>query len=167
MKKRLFIDLDGTLAVYKKTATEDELYREGYFYNLPAQQNLIEAVKSLIRECSEWLEIYILGCFLPESAYALEEKANWCQEKLPEIPMSNYIFVPCGKCKEAYVPGTVRKDDVLLDDYTANLLAWSGKGVKCLNGINHTRKTWKGKKIDIHWTADVIAGKLKEACQAA
>lgn len=163
MKKRLFLDMDGTLAEWK-TVPLDELYQEGYFYNLKGQANLIRAVKAVSRNCREWLELYILSCYLPKSAFALEEKADWCRKKLPEIPMSNYIFVPFGKRKESYVPGIVRKDDILLDDYTPNLLSWQGTGIKCLNGINHSRKTWKGRYIDISWSPEKIADKITEAC---
>jgi len=164
MKKRLFLDLDGTLAEWKSVSV-DELYQEGYFYNLKGQANLIQAVKAVSKNCREWLELYILSCYLPKSVFALEEKAKWCRKMLPEIPLTNYIFVPFGKHKESYVPGVVRIDDVLLDDYTLNLLSWQGKGIKCLNGVNHSRKTWKGRCIDISWTSEKIADRLTKACE--
>jgi len=161
---RLFIDMDGTLVPWRKEATEKELYSEGYFYNLPSQGNVVQALQRLLRVHSSRFEAFILSCYLPDSAYALSEKRRWCLEHIPEIPDCNYLFVPCGMKKEAFVPGRIQKDDVLLDDYTRNLLEWSGQGVKCLNGINHTRKTWKGPLIDIHWGPRKIANRLAVTC---
>ena len=161
---RLFIDMDGTLVTWQKAATEEELYSEGYFYNLPSQENVLQALQQLLKVYSPCLDVFILSCYLPDSAYALSEKRRWCLEHIPEIPERNHLFVPFVMKKEDFVPGKVHTDDVLLDDYTRNLLEWTGRGVKCLNGINHTRRTWKGPLIDIHWEPWKIANMLAMTC---
>ena len=41
----------------------------------------------------------------------------------------------------------LNSNDYLIDDYTKNLIDWKqsgGTGIKFLNGINHTNKTWQG-----------------------
>ena len=34
MNRRIFIDMDGTLARWKEVSKTDELYEQGYYYNL-------------------------------------------------------------------------------------------------------------------------------------
>lgn len=163
--KRIFIDLDGTLALWRSEATQDDLYSDGYYYDLPAQENVLKGIKHFMAGVKPHVEVYILSCFLPKSAYALRDKRRWCRELLPEIPEQNLIFVPYGKKKEGYVPGGIRKDDILLDDYTQNLLSWSGVGVKCRTRINHTKGTWKGPMVDAGWPPERIAKSLAQMCK--
>lgn len=56
--------------------------------------------------------------------------------------------MPCGEDKKAYVD--LKEGDLLLDDYTKNLIDWEppGTGVKLLNGINHTNESWRGNTIN-------------------
>ncbi len=144
--KRLFVDMDGTLSVFLPQENEKPLYEQGYFRHLPPQENVIKAVKQLyqMNQC----EVYILSAYLADSPYALHEKKEWLHQYIPEIPESNYFFVTCGRNKKEVVFPQIGSNDYLLDDYTKNLMEWSpGTGIKLLNGINHTRGTWKGAKI--------------------
>lgn len=149
MKKRLFVDMDGTLAVWNHIDTSEELYEKGYYRNLSPMQEVINVVKSII-EAGE-VDVYILSAYLTDSKYALEEKKAWLEVYLPEIKTDNHIFVKYGENKSAYIKDGISKNDYLLDDYTKNLIEWNqqdGTSIKLLNGINHTNKTWQGEMYD-------------------
>ena len=147
MSRRIFVDMDGTLAEWKNVSKIDELYEEGYYYNLEPNKKLIENLKKMIQKGEE---IYILSSFLNDSKYALVEKNRWLDSHLPELKNENRIFVKYGDDKSRYIKGGISDTDYLLDDYTKNLLEWKasgGVGIKYLNGINHTKGTWQGLKI--------------------
>ncbi len=145
---RLFVDMDGTLAVFNPVDTLETLYQPGYFSNLEPQDNVVQAVKSIITTRPE-IEVYILSAVLTDSAYAQDEKNEWLDRYLPEVDSAHRIFPPCGADKKDYIRGGVRDTDFLLDDYTQNLTLWHppGQGIKLLNGINHTRGTWEYDRI--------------------
>lgn len=158
---RLFVDMDGTLAKYQPVDTMEILFEEGYFRNLEPQQNVVDAVKKIIKEHPE-IQVYIMSSVLSDSKYALQEKNEWLDKYLPEIDSEHRIFPPCGENKLDYVPNGIRSTDYLLDDYTNNLALWEppAKGIKILNGINHTNETWKGNMLrydkEPEWLADDI-----------
>ncbi|MFT9076319.1 5' nucleotidase, NT5C type [Ethanoligenens sp.] len=146
-KKRLFVDMDGTLAVFRPVNTLETLYERGYFLNLSPHQNVVEAVKKLIQ--SKEAEVFVLSAFLSDSPHALTEKNIWLDKHLPEIDTAHRIFLPCGEDKKEHIPGGIRPDDFLLDDYTHNLVQWQppARGIKLLNGINHTHGTWPHDRL--------------------
>ena len=148
-KQRLFVDMDGVLAGFKKTASQNNLYEKNYFRNLPPQENVVEAIRQIILQDSNNIDVYILTSVLQNHLYAIAEKRAWLSEFLPEVELDRMICVPHSEIKTGYVPGGVRLDDVLLDDYTVNLLAWEkfGTGIKLLNDINHTNGTWQGEFV--------------------
>lgn len=148
MNRRIFIDMDGTLAKWKNVLNADELYEQGYYLNLEPNLKLIEEIKSLIWKGED---IYILSSFLDGSKYALDEKNKWLDKYLPELDSERRIFVKYGDNKSDYIKSGISNSDYLLDDYTKNLIDWKiagGTGIKYLNGINHTKGTWKGLILD-------------------
>jgi len=159
---RLFVDMDGTLAEFQKVSAMEELYERGYFAQLPPQQNVVDAVRLLIGS-GPTVEVFILSSVLFDSRFAMEEKNGWLKKNLPEVDRAHRIFLPCGESKAGYVPGTLRESDCLLDDYTKNLEDWShagGRGVKLLNGINHTRGSWNGSRLSYDRSPAQLAGAL-------
>lgn len=142
--QRLFVDMDGTLAIFSPVDRLETLYEKGYFLNLQPLDNVVLAVKDIIQNNPD-IEVYILSAHLSDSLYALEEKNQWLDKYLPEIDVQHRIFPPCGTDKKEYIPNGIRSTDCLLDDYTHNLTLWQppARGVKLLNGINHTKGTWK------------------------
>lgn len=149
-KKRLIVDMDGTLAEFKKVDTLEQLYEKNYFLNLSPHINVIEAVKEIISKNDD-IEVYICSSVLSDSKYALKEKNAWLDKYLPEIPKDRRIFPPCGEDKKKYIPNGVSENDFLLDDYTNVLRMWNppGRGIKLMNGINGTNGTWKSDKISM------------------
>lgn len=146
---RLFVDMDGTLAKWNNVAFE-QLYEEGYYRNLEPNKRLLSDLKYILQKGS--YDVYVLSAYLTDSQYALKEKKEWIKEHLPELPEEKQLFVPFGESKAEFFKKNnltpITATDLLLDDYTKNLLdwkEWGGTGIKCLNGINHTHKTWNGE----------------------
>ena len=164
---RLFVDMDGTLAKWNNVAFE-QLFEKGYYRNLEPNKRLLTDVKYLIEK---GIDVYVLSSYLTDSKYALSEKKEWLNEHLPELPKENQLFVPYGESKAEFFKNNnlspITSQDFLLDDYTVNLTdwkEWGGTGIKCLNGINHTNKTWEGRiyalEEQFYTTKD---GKMKQA----
>ena len=151
--KRLFVDMDGTLAEFKQVDAIEQLYEKDYFKNLSPQLSVVEAVRGIVKECPD-IEVYILSAVLSDSAYALREKNEWLDRYLPEIDEAHRLFPPCGSDKKEFIRGGVTSSDYLLDDYTVNLNTWDppARGIKLLNGINHTGGTWQ--KTMVRWDQD-------------
>ena len=160
-KHRLFVDMDGTTAVFTKVDMLETLYEKGYFLNLEPVNNVLNAVKLIIKDNPD-IEVNILSAVLSDSEYALEEKNQWLDKYLPEIDREHRIFPPCGTDKKDYIEGGVRETDFLLDDYTNNLTLWQppARGIKILNGINHTRGTWEHDRIRFDKTPEELAGNI-------
>ena len=161
-KQRLFVDMDGVLAEFNnQISSPEELYEEGYFRNLKPQVNVVEAIKKIIAD--DKIDVYILSSYLGDSKYALEEKKDWLNQHLPQLPPAKRIFVPCGREKRDFVPD-LQNTDFLLDDYTHNLLLWQppARGIKLLNDINHTKGTWQHDRISYERDSDSLAKAIVE-----
>ena len=147
MNRRLFIDMDGTLAEWKENESTDILYEKGYYEKLKPNEFLLQVIKELVKKGED---IYILSSFLNDSKYALEEKNNWLDRYLPELSKNKRIFIKYGDNKALSVPNGVSKFDYLIDDYTKNLFDWNDAGgvaIKFLNGINNNSKQWQGLNV--------------------
>lgn len=175
MKRRFFIDMDGTLANFHKNPKFLELmFSEGYFQHLEAFPNLASAVGRLCRE--EGVEVYVLSS-IPESEYSriMHEKMQWLKQQRIELPLKRCLFPLVGMNKAKYVQQmldiTLSKRDILLDDYNKNLEEWcagGGSAVKFVNDFNDRGKNgslWKGKRIYYHWRSRVILDKLIDLCE--
>ncbi len=160
-KKRLFVDIDGTLAEFKTINTIETLYEKGYFESLKPNKNVVEAIKDIVKNHSE-IDVYIISAVLSDSKYALSEKKNWLEKYLPEIPREKCIFPPCGSDKKNFIPDGIRPDDYLLDDYSINLNSWEppARGIKLLNGINGNNGTWKSDSLSCLNSGAELSDKL-------
>ena len=156
-RQRLFVDMDGTLAEFKTVDTLETLYEKDYFINLKPNENVLGAIKQLIADND--FDVYILSAYLTDSRYALEEKNAWLDKYLPELPQEKRLFVPCGTDKSVAVPGLIRPDD-----YTKNLSEWEppAKGIKLINGINHTNGTWQGDKIQFTHAPEELSSMISD-----
>lgn len=160
MQKRLFVDLDGTCAVWQPVA-EEQLFEKGYYRNLPEYENVVAAVNHIVEHHPE-MEVFILSKYLTNSDYALQEKDEWVSEHLPGIDKEHRIFVPYEMDKRDMIPGQLRETDYLLDDYTKNFDNWQppARGIKLLNGINHTKGTWQDDRISMMRNPEDLADSL-------
>lgn len=183
-KPRLFVDMDGTLAEWRKIRfdmdTEEEtsvekikemldeiLYLPGYYRTLSPYTKVTEAVKALIKE--KQVEVFVLSCVKEDKGNIspLQDKKDWLDEYLPEVGEDHRIFVPDGENKTDYIPGGLRGTDCLLDDYSKNLQNWentldkmektTGRAIKLLNDVNESKGTWKGAAVSFTTPADVLA----------
>jgi len=172
MKKtiNLFVDMDGTVAkfYYKKDYLE-RMYEQGYFENLPlyAMAKHIDA----FAKKDTCVNVYILSACV-NSPYCEQEKVAWLLKNMPNINPKNFIFTKVGESKKQKVALTVdnMQDyiNILLDDYTLNLEQWEYNenaninmvGIKFLNGLNDTTKTWQGQKVKTFKQLEQIIQKL-------
>lgn len=164
MKKRLYLDMDGTLArFHDEVKYLERMYEKDFFLSLRPFHSVVDAIRILAAEGV--IEIYVLSCCITE--YSKEEKAAWLKAFLPEIPESNYIFVNVGENKAKSLGHPITKDDVLLDDYNLNLGEWQdagGTSIKLVNNINDKGlygPRWVGPRVCEADSAYIIAGMLK------
>lgn len=170
MKKtiNLFIDMDGTVAkfYYKKNYLE-KMYEQGYFANLPPY-----AITKQINDFANketCVNVYILSACV-DSQYCKQEKTEWLLKNIPNIDPRNFIFTKVGESKVQKIVSNINIDNVnciniLLDDYTLNLKQWESEsdnmvGIKFLNGMNDTTKSWQGFKIKTFRQLEEIIQKL-------
>ncbi len=156
--RRIFIDMDGVLATFHPEKSLEEISSPGYFASLEPQQNVVDAIRYIVRNAKDDTRLYILSSVLNDRA--ANEKMDWLKYYLPELSDQNsMLMVPYGENKSAFVKtitGEVKEDDILLDDFTKNLKSWHGVGIKLLNPINNTKKSWQGYVINGNGTASII-----------
>ena len=161
--KRLFIDMDGTLAKWRYECCIDDCYQKGYYRNLETQENVLDGIIMFLQKHND-VEIFILSAVLP-TEYARKEKIEWLHQYLPQIRDDHIIFSEYGKEKHGVVPDKISRNDFLLDDYTKNLLSWhmaGGSGIKCMTFKNHTNKTWNGPYIHCGYKPWMICEYLEQ-----
>lgn len=168
MKKtiNLFVDMDGTIAkfYYKKNCLE-KMYEQGYFENLPLYA-MAKQINNFANK-DTCVNVYILSACI-NSDYCENEKVAWLLKNMPNINPKNFIFTKVGESKLLKVVNKVESFNdninILLDDYTANLNDWEQcdncVGVKFINGINDTTKTWQGVKVKTFSQLEEIIQKL-------
>lgn len=151
-KRRLFVDMDGTLArFHDEVQYLERMWEKDFFANLRPFENVVEGVREFIKENPD-VEVFALSSVI-DSEYCVDEKNQWLDKYLPEIPLKNRMFPKAGSSKSEFVKEVtgieVTVDDFLLDDYTVNLVDWQppGRGIKLLNAINHTKGSWQNDKI--------------------
>ena len=145
----LFLDMDGVLAAWLTGATDEELHRPGYFAQLPPT-----SLAAFLQHnpLPEPIRKYALSAYFQDTAAHFEKR--WWLSEYTDIPEARRLLIPCGASKAAYVREyfhrPLTKRDVLLDDYSANLLEWEeagGTAVKWLNGINGSGKRFHGVRV--------------------
>lgn len=154
-KVRVFFDMDGVMAEYEKYVSIDDFSTPGYFRNRPPVMPIIKAMKYLVDNASDEIEIGIDSKAM-NNAYSKIEKMEWLNEFCSFIKKENIYFADEEKDKSAVLNETY-KSDILIDDYTPNLEKWHGIGIKFLNGINNTKGTWKGYVVSGKSSPIIIA----------
>ena len=155
----LCVDMDGVLAVWNRWAGVKEYTDPAYFLALPP---ICEGVDSVRLLADAGLDVRIESTVGGERACEIAAaKLEWLRRAgLGDIQA---IFPPCGTDKylaaeAAFHPSGA--DMVLLDDYTKNLVSWSGHGgkaVKFLHGDNGFGGKWQGARVRASEGAHAIA----------
>lgn len=153
--KRLFIDMDGTLAEWQYLPFE-EVCEVGFSANLSVNGNMAEAVKSLVKICrTKGVEVYILSAVV-DLPHAIPDKNAWLDKILPGVFDDEHrLYVPYNTNKAEFVMhhfGATKNsafltECYLLDDYSKNIREWAaagGKPIKVFNGINGRSGTFYG-----------------------
>lgn len=156
--RRIFLDMDGVLTKWEHSSIEQVASR-GYFIHRQPQKNVIDAVTILSK--NKDINLYILSSVFMDD-HSINEKVEWNRIHVPVIPIERQIFVPYGMSKEAGLDmiGGIKKDDVLLDDFSENLHKWGGVGIKLYNGINGTKGTWTGYSVHASMKPEFLARQI-------
>ena len=146
--KKIFLDLDGTLAKFNvKNALNRFETEKGFFAKLGAYKGI-----EIINEMAKAGNVYIISA--SPNIQADIDKMTWIEKYLPNIPKNHIVICRCGECKALVLRRlglVIDKNCYLLDDYTKNLTEWEsvgGVGIKRLTKVaDNSRKLWKGLKI--------------------
>lgn len=148
-EKKIFLDMDGTLARFNVPNAIERFKEEvGFFENLKAYVG-IERVNELARGGN----VYIMSA--SPNIRADIEKFKWIQRHLPDMPRENIIFCRVGENKAEIIKNKynidINSNCILLDDYTKNLEQWEqvgGTGIKRITtASDNSRKLWKGATL--------------------
>lgn len=147
--KKIFLDLDGTLAKFNvKNALARFTVEKGFFERLGAYKGI-----ETINEMAKAGNMYIISA--SPNVQADNDKMKWIAKYLFNIPLENIVICRVGENKAEIIKSQLNimidKTTVLLDDYTKNLVEWEsagGVGIKRLTSVadNSTGK-WKGLAI--------------------
>lgn len=147
--KRIFLDLDGTLARFNvRNALERFDKEEGFFANLLAYKGI-----EVVNELAKTNQLFIISASPNEQAD--KDKMIWLKKYLPNIKIDNVTLCRLGQNKALIIQEkyniTINEECLLLDDYTKNLNEWEsfgGKGIKRLTTISdNSTKKWKGQTL--------------------
>ena len=164
--KKLFIDMDGVLAEYRRDCKTEDLMQKGYFLTLKPEWNMLGAIKRLMENCDELgVKICVLTKVYPTLfKYSVSEKLQWRDKFMPELFDSEFVMVN-GENEEKSeavreIIGTdIDRDCVLIDDYNANLREWlenGGTAVKYVNGINDKNRSFAGSRLSFDMSEEEL-----------
>ena len=140
---KTYFDMDGVLADFNSEPNAIKRFSKevGFFQKLKPTK----LVSILNKQVAYDSNIYILSA--SPNVRADIDKMLWLYEHMPNLNPNNVIFVRNGNDKAKYAKG-----NILIDDYSNNLMEWEAKGgvgVKCLNGWNGKGIKWKKETLDI------------------
>lgn len=144
--KKIFLDLDGTLAKFNvPNALERFDKEEGFFSKLGAYKG-IESINELAKNNN----LFVISASPNEQAD--KDKIIWIEKYLPNININNITICRIGENKAKIIQDkyniTINEQCYLLDDYTKNLIEWEnfgGTGIKRLTTVaDNSRKIWQG-----------------------
>ena len=157
--KKIFLDLDGTLARFNVPNALERFEKEkGFFLRLKPYKNIGNIDRLATRG-----NVYIITA--SPNLYADLDKLQWIQKYLPSISYNNIVICRNGGNK-AYAIKRKLNIDIdsncyLLDDYTKNLREWEeagGIGIKRITtASDNSTKKWKGLELkDLNKLEEVV-----------
>ena len=146
--KKIFLDLDGTLAKFNvRNALQRFETEKGFFAKLGAYKGIEK-----INEMAKNGNVYIISASPNEQADS--DKMKWIEKYLNNVPIENRLICRCGDNKAEFLKTKgikIDKNCYLLDDYTKNLVEWEevgGVGIKRITKVaDNSRKLWKGLEV--------------------
>lgn len=147
--KKVFLDLDGTLARFNVRNALKRFDNEvGFFAKLLAYKGIEE-----IDKMAKTGNVYVISA--SPNTQADNDKMVWIKKYLPNLKNENIVLCRVGENKAKVIENKlnikVDQNCVLLDDYTKNLTEWEtvgGVGIKRLTSIaNNKSGKWKGLAI--------------------
>lgn len=175
-KKRLLVDMDGTLARFHDQANYlERMFEKDFFRELEPFANMVEGVRQFMQDHPD-VEVFIVSArVIGEPPYCEVEKNAWLDRYLPEIDREHRIFTDIGHSKAEYLPGGATKDDYLLDDYNKGLNLFmydGGNAIKCHNNINQRGlgayggekgQLWTGAMVHVDDRPEMISAELAQS----
>lgn len=164
--KRVFFDMDGVLAEYRRDCTENDMKQKGYFRTLKPERNMLGALALLCENAEELgIGVCVLTKVYPSLfRHSLREKMEWRDCYMPQLFDSEFIMVN-GETEEKsqaireLLHTEIDGDCYLIDDYNHNLAEWAKSGgtpVKYVNGINDKNRSFIGSRIFYTMSAEEI-----------
>jgi len=147
--KKIFLDLDGTLARFNVPNALNRFDNEiGFFLNLKPYKGI-----GIIDKMAAKGNVYIISA--SPNIRADIDKMLWVREYLPNLPYNNIIICRVGENKAEIIKRKLNieidNNCYLLDDYTKNLVEWEnagGKGIKRITSVaDNSTKKWQGLEI--------------------
>lgn len=158
--KKIFLDLDGTLARFNVRNALQRFDNEiGFFANLLAYKGIEE-----INEMAKAGNVYVISASPNEQADS--DKMEWIKKYLPALQITNIVLCRLGENKAQVIKSqlniNIDSETYLLDDYTKNLTEWEsagGVGIKRLTSVaDNSRGLWKGLTLkDLCKLAEMVA----------
>ncbi len=147
--KKIFLDLDGTLARFNVPNALSRFDKEeGFFANLKAYKGI-----EIVNELAKNNNLFIISASPNEQAD--KDKMAWLEKYLPNINVENITICRIGENKAKIIQNKynfeINNNCYLLDDYTKNLNEWEslgGLGIKRLTSVSdNSTKKWKGLEL--------------------
>ena len=147
--KKIFLDLDGTLARFNVRNALERFDNEiGFFANLLAYKGI-----EIVNELAKTNQLFVISASPNEQAD--KDKMIWLEKYLPNIDVKNITICRLGQNKAQIIQEkyniTINEQCYLLDDYTKNLNEWEsfgGKGIKRITKVSdNSTKKWKGFEL--------------------
>ena len=158
--KRIFLDMDGTLARFNvRNALARFENEKGFFANLLAYKG-IENINEMVKNGN----VYIISA--SPNMYADMDKKTWLKKYIPNLKNEYILLCRNGQNKARFIENKlgikIDKNCYLLDDYTKNLIEWEevgGIGIKRITTVSdNSTKKWKGLELkDLCKLSDIIA----------
>lgn len=142
-KVTFYFDMDGTCSEWE---TGGNWKASHYFLHRYPIWNVLDAARILD---AYGLTVRFGTCVTSKEAFV--DKCKW--KDALGCEHIQVLGIPYGANKDEYLTGENR---VLLDDHTPNLMGFTGKGIKLLNGINHKGNKWTGHTIHKTWEPEYI-----------
>ena len=139
MKKRVFIDMDGTLYRFHDHILDEsghvqieKMYELDFFVKLESFENMKEAINLLHSVDKEEIEIFILSS--ADTKEVVHQKNICIDRDFPFIDEEHRLFPKTWESKTDKIPEGIYVGDILIDDYNVNLEQWKDKGGTYSNG---------------------------------